>query len=222
MRCSLARRAGSVFPTVASLWSFLLVALVLVALPGPATTLVMKNALTRGPRSALVTSAGVFSADLVWMAASVVGLTAVLVASAPAFTAIRLIGAAYLVLIGVRLLLARGAFADDAGAPRPAAVPVSARRAFREGLLCDLSNPKTLLVFTSVIPQFLGHDASPLDLAAFGLVFATAGLGSLLAYTLLFSRARRAARHPRIRTAMLRLGGAILIAFGIRVAVESP
>lgn len=209
---------------MASLWSFLLVALVLVALPGPATTLVMKNALTRGPRSALVTSAGVFSADLVWMAASVVGLTAVLVASAPAFTAIRLIGAAYLVFIGVRLLLARGAFGEEAttGEPRAAAVPVPARRAFREGLLCDLSNPKTLLVFTSVIPQFLGHDASPLDLAAFGLVFATAGLASLVAYTIIFSRARRATRHPRVRTTLLRLGGAILIAFGIRVAVESP
>ncbi|WP_027008338.1 LysE family translocator [Conexibacter woesei] len=209
---------------MASLWSFLLAALVLVALPGPATTLVMKNALTRGPRSALVTSAGVFSADLVWMAASVVGLTAVLVASAPAFTAIRLIGAAYLVFIGVRLLLARGAFGEEpaAGESRAAVVPVPARRAFREGLLCDLSNPKTLLVFTSVIPQFLGHDASPLDLAAFGLVFATAGLASLVAYTIIFSRARRATRHPRVRTTLLRLGGAILIAFGIRVAVESP
>jgi threonine/homoserine/homoserine lactone efflux protein len=208
---------------VASLWSFLLVALVLVALPGPATTLVMKNALTRGPRSALVTSAGVFSADLVWMAASVVGLTAVLVASAPAFTAIRLIGAAYLVFIGVRLLLARGPLGGEEPAPAErSAPPVSARRAFREGLLCDLSNPKTLLVFTSVIPQFLGHDASPLDLAAFGLVFATAGLASLVAYTIIFSRARRATRHPRVRTTLLRLGGAILIAFGIRVAVESP
>lgn len=207
---------------MASLWSFLLVALVLVALPGPATTLVMKNALTRDPRSALITSAGVFSADLVWMAASVVGLTAVLVASAPAFTAIRLIGAAYLVYIGVRLLLARGALGDEPTTEQRAAPAVPARRAFREGLLCDLSNPKTLLVFTSVIPQFLGHDASPLDLAAFGLVFATAGLGSLLAYTIIFSRARGATRHPAIRSALLRLGGAILIAFGIRVAVESP
>jgi threonine/homoserine/homoserine lactone efflux protein len=209
---------------VASLWSFLLVALVLVALPGPATTLVMKNALTRGPRSALVTSAGVFSADLIWMAASVVGLTAVLVASAPAFTAIRLIGAAYLVYLGARLLLARTPLGGDPAATLQQASPrpVSTRRAFREGLLCDLSNPKTLLVFTSVIPQFLGHDAGPLDLATFGLVFATAGLGSLLAYTLIFSRARRAARHPRVRDTMLRLGGAVLIAFGIRVAVESP
>ena len=140
--------------------AFLVLAAVVVVIPGPATTLVMKNAVVRGFGSAVMTAGGILVADLLWMVASVAGVTAILVASEPAFAAVRVAGAVYLTWLGLRLLLGRGEVfgePDRAVARRPAPT----RRAFGEGVLCDLSNPKTLIVFTSVIPQFARRTRAP-------------------------------------------------------------
>jgi threonine/homoserine/homoserine lactone efflux protein len=199
-----------------NLLPFVALIAVLVLLPGPAVTLVMKNAVLRGGGSALTTAAGVFVADLVWVLASVAGLTAVLVASETAFEALRLAGAAYLVYIGLRLLLSRhDAAVPDADAARRS---VSTARAFREGVLCDLSNPKTLLVFTSVIPQFLPSGRHVADAAVYGVVFAILGFLSLLLYAVAFASARRAVARPRLKRALLRASGGVLVVFGVRLA----
>jgi threonine/homoserine/homoserine lactone efflux protein len=199
--------------------AFLVLAGVVVVIPGPATTLVSKNAVVRGFGSALVTAGGVLVADLVWMLASVAGVTAILVASEPAFAAIRIAGAVYLTWLGLRLLLGRGEVFRDP--PGPAARrPAPARRAFGEGVLCDLSNPKTLIVFTSVIPQFAPADAGAGGLVAYGVTFALLGLVSLVIYAAVFAQVRRAAAHVRVRRALLRCAGVALIAFGLRVATE--
>ena len=199
--------------------AFLVLAVVVVVIPGPATTLVMKNAVVRGFGSAVVTAGGVLAADLVWMLASVAGITAILVTSEPAFAAIRIAGAVYLTWLGLRLLLGRGEVFGDGG--RPAARrPAPARRAFGEGVLCDLSNPKTLIVFTSVIPQFAPADAGAAGLAGYGVTFALLGLASLLGYAAVFAQVRRVASHVRVRRVLLRCAGAALIAFGLRVATE--
>jgi threonine/homoserine/homoserine lactone efflux protein len=193
---------------------------VLVAIPGPAVVLVMKSAVARGRRTALVTAAGVFVADLVWVLASVVGLTALLVSSQTAFEVLRYAGAAYLLYLGVRLLLTR----DVDSVRGPVGLPrVTWRRAFTEGLLCDLSNPKTLIVFASVIPQFLAVGSSgPLDAQVLGVVFAVLGFGSLLAYTVVFGAARGLVSRARVFRAVMRGGGALLAAFGVGLVLEQP
>jgi threonine/homoserine/homoserine lactone efflux protein len=196
---------------------FVLLVSVLVAIPGPAVTLIFKNAVASGARSALVASAGVFAADLVWVAASVVGITAVVVSSEVAFEALRLVGAAYLVYLGIRLLLNRGI--EDDAAPR-APVTRSLRRSFVEGVLCDLSNPKTALVFTSVIPQFLTTSASAADVAVLGVLFAVLGLLSLLMWVALGVASRRVIAISRVRVVIMRVSGAVLVAFGARLALE--
>ncbi len=199
--------------------AFLAVSALLVAIPGPATTLVMKNATVRGLRSAMVTASGVLTADLVWMLASVAGLTAILVASETAFLAVRLIGAAFLIYLGARLLLARvGGHAIDTSSI--ASRPATAARAYREGVICDLSNPKTLLVFTSVIPQFLSESPGPVALSVFGTVFAIAGFLSLTVYAVVFAQARQLTQRPRTQAWFLRISGGILVLFGARVALE--
>jgi threonine/homoserine/homoserine lactone efflux protein len=193
---------------------------VLVAIPGPAVVLVMKSAVARGRRTALVTACGVLVADLVWVLASVVGLTALLVSSRAAFEVLRYAGAAYLLYLGVRLLLTRDvdALRGSVGPPR-----VTWRRAFVEGLLCDLSNPKTLIVFASVIPQFLAVGSSgPLDALVLGVVFAVLGFGSLLVYTAVFGAARGLVSRAGVFRAVMRGGGAPLAAFGVGLAVEQP
>lgn len=197
--------------------AFVAVVAVLVTIPGPAVVLVMQNAMGRGAKAAFAVAAGVFTADLIWVGAAVAGVTALLVASGPAFAVLRLLGAAYLVYLGVRLLLTRRETPSVVGATGA----LSTARAFRHGFVCDLSNPKTVLVFTSVIPQFVPADSGPFVPTALGLTFAVLGFGSLVGYALAFAGARRLALHTRVRTWLTRASGGVLIAFGIGVAADT-
>ncbi|MFH8804500.1 LysE family translocator [Streptomyces sp. NPDC017936] len=209
---------------MSSLLAFSALSVVLVVIPGPAVMLVLKSAVARGRGPALLTALGVLVADLVWAAASVAGLTALLVSSQIAFDVVRYLGAAYLVYLGIKLLVARvSATSPEHGAvPSRVGDPHSRLRAFREGLVSDLSNPKTVIVFTSVIPQFIDHGARPLDTLILGVVFAVIGFLSLVAYALVFSAAAKMLRDARVTRAILRVGGAILAAFGVGLAVERP
>lgn len=186
--------------------------------------LVLKSAVARGRGPAILTALGVLTADLIWAAASVVGLTALLVSSQLAFDMVRYVGAAYLIYLGIKLLLTRSSTPVlDQGAPtsRPER-PRSRRRAFREGLISDLSNPKTVIVFTSVIPQFLHQGAKPIDTLILGVLFAVIGHLSLVAYAVVFSSAAKLLRDARITRAVLRVGGAMLATFGVGLAVQRP
>lgn len=209
---------------MSSIAAFAALSLVLVLIPGPAVMLVLKSAVARGRAPALLTALGVLAADLVWAGASVAGLTALLVSSQMAFDVVRYLGAAYLVFLGGKLLLTRSVIVS--ARPDVAALttsrPRSGWRAFREGLLSDLSNPKTVIVFTSVIPQFLHHGAGPVDTLVLGVAFAVIGFLSLTGYAVVFSAAAKMLRNARAIRAILRAGGAILAAFGVGLAVERP
>ncbi|QKW25729.1 LysE family translocator [Streptomyces seoulensis] len=209
---------------MSSILAFCALSAVLVVIPGPAVMLVLKSAVARGRGPALLTALGVLVADLVWAGASVAGLTALLVSSQIAFDVVRYLGAAYLVYLGVKLLLTRSALPspEPDAAPSRAGGPLSRRRALREGLISDLSNPKTVIVFTSVIPQFIDRGARPVDTLILGTVFAVTGFLSLVAYALVFSAAAKMLRDARVIRAILRAGGAILAAFGVGLAVERP
>jgi threonine/homoserine/homoserine lactone efflux protein len=200
-------------------FSFVAFAAVLTVIPGPAIVLIMKNAVLRGRKGALITATGVFSSDLVWVTASIAGLTALLVAYRPAFEALRFLGAAYLIYLGVRLFLSRGHGGDDDQTPA-----LSARgrtgRAYLEGVLAELSNPKTLLIFTTMIPPFLPAQATPADVALHGLTFAVVGFASSAAYALAFSASSRLVAGQRAKKLLLRGSGGVLTAFGVGLAVE--
>lgn len=200
-------------------FSFLAFVVVLTVVPGPAVVLIMKNAVIRGRRGAVITAAGVFTSDLVWVTASIAGLTALLVTYRPAFEALRFIGAAYLIYLGIRLLLSRG---HGIAAEEPASQPVRGRagRAYAEGVLSELSNPKTLIIFTTVIPPFLPTNATPADVALYGLTFAMVAFGTSIAYALVFSASRRLVKGPRFKSLLLRGSGGVLTAFGVGLAIE--
>lgn len=200
-------------------FSFVAFAAVLTVVPGPAIVLIMKNAVLRGRRGALVTAAGVFSSDLVWVTASIAGLTALLVAYRPAFEALRFLGAAYLIYLGVRLFLNRGHLSDNDRTPAQSARGRTGR-AYLEGVLAELSNPKTLLIFTTLIPPFLPAHATPADVALYGLTFAVVGFAASVAYALVFSASRRLVAGRRAKKVLLGGSGGILTAFGVGLAVE--
>ena len=143
------------------------------------------------------------------MAASA-GLAALLRASEPAFLAARLAGAGYLVYLGVQTLLRRGELRPRAGG--------SARRAFRQGLLSNLGNPKMAVFFMSLLPQFAATFTGALLL---GLVFCSMTVAWLTGYAVAIAKAGGVLRRPRIRRALDRVTGAVLVAFGLRLVAES-
>ena len=201
--------------------AFAALAAVLVVIPGPAVILVLKSAILRGRGSAVVTGLGVLTADLIWATASVAGLTALLVSSQLALDVVRVAGAAYLFYLGVRLLRTRHfdvSVDNSAGGPSK----VSPVRAFGEGFLCDMSNPKTVLVYASVIPQFLNASSSGMDAFVLGLVFAALGCATSVSYALVFGAAQKLLSNGRVMRNLLRGSGGILVLFGVGLLAERP
>jgi threonine/homoserine/homoserine lactone efflux protein len=203
-------------------FAFVALVAVLVLIPGPSVILVMQKAVTTGYRGALRVAAGVLAADLVWAAAAAAGVSAVIVASEPAFLALRFAGAAYLIYLGACLLLAPKDKlpAAPAGGEDETPATVGRPRAFRQGFLCEITNPKTLLAFTSVMPQFIPAGSSPLAPALLGVTFAALGFASLTLYSLLLARAGGVLQRPRLARRLMRGSGGVLVGFGVALAAE--
>jgi threonine/homoserine/homoserine lactone efflux protein len=197
----------------AQLAAFLGVSAVVIVTPGQDTALTIRNTLLEGRRGGLATAAGVVSGQLTWALAASAGLSAVLLASAPVFTAIRVAGAAYLVFLGAQSLVAAARGSRTARSARP-----QRRRApYRQGVLSNLGNPKMAVFFTSLLPQFASSFAGMLGL---GLVFASLTLVWLGAYALAVARASGFLRRPAVRRALDALTGVVLVALGVRVAAD--
>jgi threonine/homoserine/homoserine lactone efflux protein len=152
----------------------------------------------------------------VWTAAAALGIAALLRASSVAFFALKIAGAVYLAWVGITMLRSRGDVSDA-----PGGRVVSGRRALRQGLLSDLGNPKIAVFFTSLLPQFVhGHGPAFVPLLFLGSVFALLTLAWLAAYALAVGRASGWLRKPRVRQALDRFTGVVLVGFGIRLAFE--
>ena len=198
--------------SAAQLAVFLGVSAVVIVTPGQDTALTIRNTLLGGRRAGVGTAFGVVGGQLAWALATSAGLAALLLASAPLFTAIRLAGAAYLVVLGAQALAAavRG---------RPHEDRVHRRRSssVRQGLLSNLGNPKMAVFFTSLLPQFAASFTGMLSL---GLLFAALTLSWLSLYALAVARASGLLRKTRVRRALDAVTGLALVALGLRVAAE--
>jgi len=193
--------------------AYLAVAVVLIVVPGQDTALTIRNSVGGGRRSGVATAAGVATAQLVWTLAAAAGLAALLVAWEPGFVALRAVGAAYLVLLGALLLrdAARGRHRERGERSG------SGSRAYRQGLLSNLGNPKMGVFFTSLLPQFA---ATFVGLFALGALFAALTLAWLAAYAVVVARIGRVLLRPRVRRCLDAVTGAVLVAFGVRLAAE--
>jgi threonine/homoserine/homoserine lactone efflux protein len=189
--------------------AFLGVSLLVIVTPGQDTALTIRNTLFGGRRAGVRTAAGVAAGQATWTLAASAGVVALLRASEPAFTAVRLLGAAYLVYLGLQTLLRRGHVELRPGG--------SSRRALRQGLLSNLGNPKMAVFFTSLLPQFGSSFAA---LVALGLGFCSLTFLWLSGYAWAVARAGDVLRRPRVRRALDRVTGVVLVAFGLRLAAE--
>lgn len=196
--------------------AFLLVAAVVIVTPGQDTALTIRNTLVGARRGGVATAAGVSAGQAVWTLATSVGLAAVIAASEPLFRAVKLAGAAYLVFLGLQSLVhaARTRSVEHERDTRR----VAARRAARQGLLSNLANPKMAVFFTSLLPQFGGESFGAL--LALGLVFCAMTFAWLAASAVVVARAGDVLRRPRVRRALDAALGAVLVAFGLRLAAQ--
>jgi threonine/homoserine/homoserine lactone efflux protein len=205
------------------LLAFLGISALVIVTPGQDTALTIRNTLAGGRRGGSFTALGVSTGQAVWTIAASAGVAALLVASEPAFVALKLAGAAYLVVLGAQALVAafrRGAARSAAagGGPGRALAPATA---FRQGVISNLGNPKMAVFFTSLLPQFApAGGASFPAMLALGLVFCTMTLVWLSAYAAGVARAGHVLRRPRVRRALDAVTGTVLIAFGVRLATQ--
>ena len=199
--------------------SFLVVAAVLVLLPGPDFAVVTRNTLATGRRRGWWSALGVTSSNAVQGVAAAAGLGALILRVEPLFQAIRWAGIAYLVVLGVASLRSavRGEYAPDAVA---AATPGQALTGWRQGFLSNITNPKVLVFYLAVLPQFLGRDAPLGALLLFALSHAVLTLLYLTVLVTALHRVRGFLSRRRTRRALDALTGTALLGFGARLAVE--
>jgi threonine/homoserine/homoserine lactone efflux protein len=203
------------------LGAFLVVAALVIVTPGQDTALTIRNTLVGGRRAGVGTALGVASGQAVWTLAASAGLAALLIASEPVFTALRLAGAGYLVYLGLRALLEamRPGPREPVAPARPAGPALAGAVAFRRGLLSNLGNAKMAVFFTSLLPQFAAGRGFAV-LLGLGLLFCTMTLLWLSAYALAVDRAGRLLRRVPVRRVLDAATGAVLVALGIRLLVE--
>ena len=197
-----------------TLLAFTAVAAVAIVSPGPATLLALRNSLAWGPRTAIWSSLGNVCGLFGLSAAAMLGLGVLLQSSALLFALVKLLGAGYLFWVGLRQLAGRGVRLLPPAGQRVAARP-RPLRLFGEALLTASTNPKPILFFTALFPQFLDPQAAllPQFLLLTG-VFMALSFASLAVYAALAARARTLLARPRFSLWLDRSVGAIFVAFG--------
>ena len=199
--------------------AFVAVLALVIVTPGQDTALTVRNTLVGGRPGGVATALGVASGQGVWALASAVGLIALLAASHPVFVGLRVVGSAYLVWLGLHAL--RDAFRPRElpaghGAARPARLPPA--RAFRQGLLSNLGNPKMVVFFTSLLPQFVSPGGGFAALLGLGIAFCAMTFAWLSVYAVAVARARGWLLRSRARRALDAVTGSVLVALGLRLA----
>jgi threonine/homoserine/homoserine lactone efflux protein len=187
--------------------------------PGQDTLYIVGSSVAHGRRVGIASALGIGAGCMVHTLAAAVGLSAVLATSASAFIAVKLAGAAYLVYLGVRALIApAGAIARQEDS-----TSASAGLAFRRGVLTNVLNPKVALFFLAFLPQFIDSD-SPTKVAAFlalGFTFVATGSVWCLCLAVSASRIRGFfAEHPRALAHISRASGALFVLLGLRLAAS--
>jgi threonine/homoserine/homoserine lactone efflux protein len=203
-------------PTASTIALFLLAATALAVVPGPAVAYIVTQSIDQGRRAGIVSALGVASGGLVHVAAATVGLSALIASSATAFTVVKLVGAAYLIVVGIRRILF-----GDGDEPESRALRAPLRRVYRQGVIVNVLNPKTALFFLAFLPQFVDPDRGAVwpQVAFLGVVFVSVAVLSDLTYALvsdaIAGRIRRTGTGARVRRW---LTGGVFVALGITAA----
>jgi threonine/homoserine/homoserine lactone efflux protein len=203
--------------------AFLGIAALLTIIPGADTALVTKNALSRGRTAAFFTTFGICLGCLCHATASALGLSVVLRESARAYEWVKLAGAAYLVYIGARSLWGarNNPKMELTNTPAATGTDTGWLRSFSEGLFTNLLNPKVALFYLTFLPQFIAPGESVLRKSLFlASIHVLMGLAWLCSYAMLLDRMSSVLSRPAVKRKLEAFTGAVLVAFGLRLALE--
>lgn len=204
-------------PDSAALLRFVAAALVVLVIPGPGVLYVIARSVSQGQRAGLVSVLGLSIGACVHVAAATLGLSAILLTSATAFAVVKLLGAGYLIYLGVRTLLSRNATTGiDASAPR------ALHRLFTDGVLVSIFNPKIAVFFLAFLPQFVAPSRGPVprQVLMLGLLYVALALCTDGAYALLAGRLRHWLRGHMMQGPLPRYAsGAVYLGLGVSAAL---
>ena len=199
----------------------------MIVTPGPDTALTIRNTIVGGRAAGLGTGVGVASGQAVWTLAAAAGVSALLVASEPAFLALKYAGAAYLVFLGLQTLAgalrphARRARRAQRAGPRVRRARLAVRTAWRQGMVSDLANPKMAVFYTSLLPQFTPAEGPAFPvLVGLGVIFSLMTFAWLALYATAVDRLSELLSRTGVRRAIDATMGAVLMALGGRLALE--
>ncbi|WP_225072585.1 LysE family translocator [Desulfuromonas sp. CSMB_57] len=192
------------------------ITLVAMASPGPDMLLLLRNSLTGGRRAGLATVLGIVGGLLIHVSLSVAGLAWLLTGNHYVYHALRLLGALYLIYIGIRSLRCRGSLELS---PLSAAAGRTGRQGLRDGFLCNLLNPKVTLYIFSVFTQFIAPSDSLWRKGGFGLVIVLTSLLGWSLFVLLVQNGLVRRALARGHLLLERLFGSLMVALGLRIAL---
>ncbi len=190
-----------------------------VFIPGPATLLTVARATSSGTKVGIATGVGIAAGDVVHTFMAIIGISAVIAASATLFSIVKYVGAAYLVYLGIQAILAKTP--SDPTAAR--ALPITAQKAFRQAILAEVLNPKTALFFLAFLPQFVRPEngSVALQLMVLGIVFVLLGLLSTVIFAVsAASLGNFLRRNPVVLKWQGKVVGGIYCALGVRLALQ--
>jgi threonine/homoserine/homoserine lactone efflux protein len=195
--------------------AFVIAAEIILVIPGPTIILVVSQAIAHGRRSVIPLVAGVLGGDFTAMTLSLLGLGAVLSASATLFVTLKWIGAFYLIYLGIKLWRT----VPDGAAAAVAAREASAGSLFKGAYIVTALNPKSIAFFVAFLPQFINHQAATLpQLSIMGITFLTMATVNAALYAIFAGHLRDTMRQARVRKIMDRCGGSALIGAGVLTA----
>lgn len=201
-----------------TLITYLAILLGFVFIPGPAVLLTLARASSSGTRTGVATALGIAAGDVVHTIMAVVGISAIILASAFLFSVIKYLGAAYLVYLGLRAIF------EKAPVNQPAAAgQLTFKAAFRQAILAEVLNPKSALFFLAFLPQFVRPENGLVSLQLFvlGLLFVLMGLLSTLVTAVAAGRVGAfLRRNPVVLRWQGKVVGGIYCALGIRLALQ--
>jgi threonine/homoserine/homoserine lactone efflux protein len=195
---------------------FAAASLAFIAVPGPSVIYIVSRSLAEGRRAGIVSALGIQTGGLVHVLAATIGVSALLASSAVAFSVVKYAGAAYLISLGLRKLLAGETPEERAGEP------VGRRRLYWQGVVVNSLNPKTALFFLAFLPQFVdtSRGSASAQILVLGLLFAVLGLFSDAVYAVAAAAARdRLLSNPRLARWRARFTGVVFIALGVTAAL---
>jgi threonine/homoserine/homoserine lactone efflux protein len=201
-------------PTPSTIAAFALASLALAVVPGPAVTYVVAQSVDKGRQAGLTSALGVSGGGIVHVAAATLGLSALIASSAPAFTVVKLVGAVYLVVVGIRRILTRHDSTADSE-------PAPLQRVWAQGVVVNVLNPKTALFFLALLPQFVERARGPVwtQIAFLGGLYVVIALSTDATYALLAGGLARRLRGSERGAVVRRFAtGGIFVALGVAAA----